>query len=420
MSQPGPAQAPAPGEGAEEKGFLRSPLFPIFLIVLVDVFGFTLVLPLLPFYAEHLGASPITVGLLTASFAACQLIAGPILGRISDKVGRRPTLLVSQIGTLIGFVILGFANSLWLLFLSRIIDGLTAGNLSIAQAYISDVTKPENRTKAFGLIGIAFGAGFLIGPAISGFLSQYGYHWPAFAAMTLSAGSIICTWFLLREAPRGAEEGERASAVRGGRFSQFGSFFSRPLPRRRLLEFFAFTLSFSTLIGGLALFLERQFSFGAKQVGFVFAFSGLIGGIVQGGALGRLVKKLGEEKLATVGFISMGVGYFFLGWIFGIPLLLVAVTVAGFGTAVTRPALTTLITKSVGRSEQGAALGTSQSLASVAQILGPIIAGWLIEHHLLKSYGLVAASIALAGAMFALSRGTREGEVEEGMDTARA
>ncbi len=414
MSQPSTMQEDTPGaEPKEPQGFLRSPLFPIFLIVLVDVFGFTLVLPLLPFYAEHLGASPITVGLITASFAACQLIAGPILGRISDKVGRRPTLLVSQVGTLIGFLILGFANSLWMIFLSRVIDGLTAGNLSIAQAYISDVTKPENRTKAFGLIGIAFGAGFLIGPAVSGFLSQYGYQWPAFAAVLLSAGSITCTWFLLHEVKRSPDE-RAAQANRPGRFEQIGSFFSRSLPRRRMLEFFAFSLSFSMVIGGLALFLERQFSFDAIHVGFVFAFSGLVGGIVQGGLLGRLVTKLGEEKLATLGFLSMALGYVFIGWIVVVPLFLVAVMLSGFGTAVARPALTTLITKSVGRSEQGAALGVSQSLTGVAQILGPIIAGWLIEHHLLKTYWLTAAAIALAGSMFALGRGARNGEMEEG------
>jgi MFS family permease len=147
---------------------MRQPLLPIFLTVLVDVLALTIILPLLPFYADSLGATPIVVGLLTASFAVCQLISGPILGRLSDRVGRKRVLLVSQMGTCIGFLVLGSAHTLWMLFLGRIIDGLTAGNLSIAQAYISDVTKPEERTKSFALIGIAFGMGFLIGPAISG------------------------------------------------------------------------------------------------------------------------------------------------------------------------------------------------------------------------------------------------------------
>jgi multidrug resistance protein len=389
------------------RGILRSPLVPIFLVVMVDVFGFTLVLPLLPFYAEHLGASPLVVGFITASFALCQFIAGPILGRISDRVGRKPTLIVSQIGTLIGFLILGFANTLALLFLSRIIDGLTAGNLSIAQAYISDVTKPEERTKAFGLIGIAFGVGFLLGPAISGYLSQFGYQWPAFAAAFLSLCSILGSIFLL---PKVQPD---PNAHRAGRMEQLKSFFSRPLPRVRLMEFFLFTFSFSTLIGGLALYLERQFGYDAAHTGYLFAFSGLVGAIVQGGLLGRLVKWMGDEKLATLGFIAMAIGYGFLGWIFGLPMLLVMVVVAGFGSAVARPTLTSLLTKSVGRGEQGAALGTSQSLASIAQILGPVIAGWLIEHHLLKTWGIVAGAAAMLGATFGLRRGAKVEEAVE-------
>ena len=175
----------------------KSPLLPIFLIVSVDVLGLTIILPLLPFYAEKFGASPAVVGLLVSTYALCQLVAGPILGRLSDHMGRRPLLLVSQLGTFIGFLILAYANALWVIFVSRIIDGLTAGNLSLAQAYISDVTKPEERAKSFALIGIAFGMGFLIGPGISGFLSQFSYQYPIFAAAALSATSILSTYFLL-------------------------------------------------------------------------------------------------------------------------------------------------------------------------------------------------------------------------------
>src|SRR5580765_2612214 len=178
----------------------RSPLLPIFLIVVVDVLGLTIILPLLPFYAERLGASPTVVGLLVSTYAACQLVAGPVLGQMSDRVGRRPLLLVSQMGTFIGFLMLawaGFIGLLWLVFVSRVIDGLTAGNLSLAQAYISDVTVPEERAKSFGVIGVAFGIGFLIGPAISGFLSQFDYRMPILAAALMSFTSILATTFLL-------------------------------------------------------------------------------------------------------------------------------------------------------------------------------------------------------------------------------
>jgi MFS family permease len=410
---------------------LRSPLLPIFLTVFVDVLGLTLMLPLLPLYTEHLGGTPLTVGLLIASYAFCQLISGPILGRASDRVGRKPVLLVSQAGTFIGFLIIGFAPrigaavgvpALAILFLGRIIDGFTAGNLSIAQAYISDVTRPENRTRAFALIGIAFGSGFLIGPAISGVLAhRFEMGTPAFAAASLSLLSIILTATLLPRNPiRPDEDGVPGASAQpvavsgasgvprpapspsGSRSLAFGKFFSRPLPRRRLLEFFAFTLSFSTLIGGLALFLERRFGFNVENVGWVFAFSGLIGGFIQGGIIGRLVKRYGEAKLALSGFVTMAIGYCLLGAAYRIPLLLALVAISGFGVAVTRPALTTLITKSVGRDETGAALGVSQSLSSIAQMVGAPVAGLLIQHGWLAAYGLAAGSVALMGVVLGL------------------
>src|SRR6202161_3626045 len=159
-------------------------------------------IPLLPFYAEKLGATPFQVGWLIGAYAACQLVSGPLLGRLSDSTGRKPLLLVSQAGTFIGFLILAFAPSLWVVFLARVIDGATAGNLSLAQAYISDITRPEERAKSFGIIGIAFGMGFLIGPAISGYLAKFDYRDPIFAAAALSATSILSTYFLLPEDAR--------------------------------------------------------------------------------------------------------------------------------------------------------------------------------------------------------------------------
>jgi MFS family permease len=392
----------------------RSPLLPIFLTVFVDVLGLTLVLPLLPFYAEHFGASELVVGVLAASYAVCQLVSGPILGRISDRVGRKPTLLASQTGTFFGFLVIGSASSLPMLFVGRIIDGLTAGNLTIAQAYISDVTRPEERTRAFGLIGIAFGSGFLLGPAITGELaSRFGYGAPAYGAAALSLTSILLTATLLPAkpiAPAASPEAAAAEPARAsgasviGRGDAFRRFFDRPLPRRRLLEFFAFTLSFSTLIGGLALFLERRFAFGVKETGYLYAFSGLVGGSIQGGAIGRLAKRFGEERLALIGFGTMVIGYGLLGVAYALPTLLVLVGIGAFGSAVVRPAVTTLLTKSVGRDEQGAALGVSQSLASLAQIVGPIGAGWLIQHRALSAYGLMAAGFAAVGVLLGLQK----------------
>jgi MFS family permease len=269
------------------------------------------------------------------------------------------------------------------------------------------VTTPENRTRSFALIGIAFGTGFLIGPAISGVLAhRFGYGTPAFVAAGLSLTSIVVTTSLLPANPHRPDAGPSADAPlppAGERSFAFGRFFSRPEPRRRLLQFFAFSLSFSTLIGGLALFLERRFSFNVEHTGLIFGFSGLIGAMIQGGLIGRLVKRLGEARLALLGFMTMSLGYGLLGLAYVVPVLLALVAIGGFGSAVNRPCLTTLLTKSVGRGEQGAALGTSQSLGSIAQIIGPLSAGFLIEHQRLGSYGLTAASFAVLGVLLSLA-----------------
>lgn len=387
----------------------RSPLLPIFLIVMVDVLGLTIILPLLPFYAERLGASPTVVGLLVSTYAACQLVAGPVLGQISDRMGRRPLLLVSQMGTFIGFLILAWAGSLWMVFLARVIDGLTAGNLSLAQAYISDVTRPEERAKSFGVIGVAFGIGFLIGPAISGFLSTFGYQYPIFMAAALSATSILSTYFLLPTAPVIPEserrEGPPLPAGRRLRVLDWGNYatyFKRPVLAQLLWQFFSFAFAFAIFMSGFALFSERRFTwnghpFGVKEVGYIFAYVGFLGIILQGGLIGRLVRIFGEEKLVTSGFISATAGFALIGFVYRLPGLLLASSIASFGTGVLRPALTSLITQRAGREEQGVVLGLTQSLMSIAQIIGPVIAGFLIDRGLLTTWALVGAAASFMG-----------------------
>ncbi|MGO8969089.1 MAG: MFS transporter [Myxococcaceae bacterium] len=387
----------------------RHPLLPIFLIVLVDVLGLTIILPLLPFYAQRLGASPTEVGLLISVFALCSLFSGPLLGRWSDRIGRKPLLLLSQVGTLAGFLILGSAQVLWVAFLGRIIDGLTAGNLSLAQAYIADVTEPKNRARAFALIGIAFGFGFLVGPAMSGFLSTYGYHVPFLVAGGLSLTSILATAFLLPGGKPARAEGQQVGSPgpAGRRLSllawgEYAQYFRRPELAPLLLQFFCFSFAFAAFTGGLALFCERRLfwhgrPFGPEQVGYVFAYAGLLGVILQGGFIGRLVRRFGETALVTAGFLTATAGYVVLSATFGIPLLVLAGTFASFGNGVLRPTLTSLITQQVGTGEQGVVLGLNQSLFSVAQILGPTLAGFLIDKGQLTLWALASALIAGVG-----------------------
>ena len=386
----------------------RSPLLPIFLIVLVDILGMTIILPLLPFYAEHFGASAQTATLLISTYAACQLVAGPLLGRMSDRTGRKPLLLVSQMGTFLGFLLLANAWTLWVVFASRIIDGLTAGNLSLAQAYIADVTAPKERTKAFAVIGIAFGVGFLIGPAISGYLAQFGYQYPIYVAAGLSFTSIVCTATLLpRNPPRpeGILETDPAPVAPGGKrlsvlaWDQYLQYFRRPGLGSLLGQFFIFCCFFSMFTSGFALFAEHrpQLHFGVKQVGYVFAYAGFLGIILQGGLIGRLAKRFGDAALVSAGFLGAAIGYYVLSASYGIPVLLVAASISSVGTGLLRPALTSLITQQVSRSEQGTVLGLNQSLMSVAAIGAPALAGFLINRGWLSVWAATAATLAVVG-----------------------
>lgn len=363
-------------------------LAPLFLTVFVDVLALTLVLPLLPYYAQSLGATPRLVGLLLASFSLCQFASGPLLGRLSDRFGRKPVLVASQLGTFVGLLMIGLTNRIEWLFAGRIVDGITAGNLSIAQAIIADQTRVEERTKAFGFFGIAFGVGFLVGPAASGLLAKkLGYHAPPLGAAALSLLSVVLTASLVPSTPPGA-------APRGSLVSAFRGMLARRAPRTRMLELFFYVASFSMLTGGLAMFLERRMSWEVDQVGYAFAYSGLIGGLMQGG-IGRLAARLGEERLAAFGVLSMAVGYIVLGSADSLLGLGVALGLGGIGSAVVRPALTTLLTASVGEDERGLVLGVSQSGSSLAQALGPALAGVLIQRGALAAWAYVAAALSL-------------------------
>jgi len=381
-------------------------LLPIFLIVLVDVFGMTLVIPLLAIYAESFHATPLQAMMLVSVYAGCQLVAGPIIGHTSDRVGRKPMLLISQLGTFIGFIVMARATSLWMLYLARILDGATAGNLSLAQAYISDHTEPGQRAKSFGLIGIAFGVGFFLGPSLTGYLSAaYSLNTPIYLAAVMSATSILCTATLLkggRESHHAFDDREKAL-----QWKTYAKYFSRPGLRERLLQFLFFITSFSLFISGFALFAERRFSyqgrpFGPREIGYIFGYVGLLGIILQGGLIGRLVKWFGENTLVAAGFVALALGYFGLGLASSFTVLMIAGTLAAFGNGVIRPALTSLITQQAGRQEQGVVLGITQSLMSMASIVSPIVGGLLIERHLLKEWAWAAAALAAVGV--ALSR----------------
>ena len=390
--------------------FSSKPLIAIFFIVFVDILAFTLVLPYLPFFAEHFGATPTQVGLILTTFSFCQFLSGPVLGRMSDQMGRKPVLILSQIGTCLGFVILALSNHLWMVYLARVIDGITAGNITVAQAAISDITKPHERAKAFSLIGVSFGLGFFVGPAIAALLTHFGNQAPAWGAAGLSFCSILCTTFLFKDSEQAHQEKKpfRITAKDLGEAFNFKPIFQYlrdPRIRPLLYQFLFFNLSFSAHISCFALFAERRLHwhgvpFGAKEVGYLYAYLGFLGIAVRSWIISFLIRNFGERGTSKIGFIAQGVGFSAYAFVHTIPGALIASTISSIGSGLIRPSLAAMMSHSVGPKEQGIVFGVGQSLASIASIVAPIIAGILIGKMPLATWALFAGSTILMAFFF--------------------
>ena len=362
----------------------RSPLIVIFTTVFIDLVGFGIVIPVLPFYAEGtaFNATPRTVGLLFASYSIMQLIFSPVLGSLSDKYGRRPVLLLSIIGTGIGFLILGLATTVLMLFIGRILDGITGGNISTAQAYIADITTKENRAKGMGLIGAAFGLGFIFGPAIGGILSQWGIHVPFFFAASLCFANAMLLYFTLPETVTPDHPAKNLAA--GGRsWRQVMQSLKEPRLAFVLVIYFLFIVAFSIMTTSFSLYTMFRFGYDATHTGYLFAYVGLIAVIIQGGLIGRLVKRFGELPLVIFGAFCFAISLFAVPFVGpaagGLAGLLIGGGVFSMGNSLATPALTSLASKSVGPEQQGAVLGVTQSTASLARAVGPSLAAILIS-----------------------------------------
>lgn len=360
----------------------RSPLLVIFITVFIDLVGFGIVIPVLPFYAEgtKFGATPSQVGLLFASYSIMQLVFSPVLGRLSDKYGRRPILIASLLGTSLGFLILGFATTLWMLFVGRIIDGISGGNISTAQAYIADVTTKEDRAKGMGLIGAAFGLGFVFGPAIGGVLSRWGIHVPFLFAGSLALANVVLLYFTLPETVT-PDHPARVSAASGRGWGQLIASIRNPRLGFVLTIYFLSIVAFSIMTATFSLFLMFRLGYDAFHNGWVFAFVGVISAIIQGGLIGRLVKKFGEPLLVIIGALLFTASLFAIPFVTpatGLMAILILGAVTSIGQALTAPTLSSLASKSASEGEQGVVLGVTQSVASLARAVGPALAAVLI------------------------------------------
>ena len=366
--------------------FFTKPLIIIFITVFIDLVGFGIVIPALPFYVESetFRATPFEIGILFASYSLMQFIFSPILGNLSDKVGRRPILFFSIIGSAIGYLFIGFAFALWMVFVGRIIAGITGGNISTAQAYVADVTTKENRAKGMGLFGAAFGLGFIFGPAIGGILSRFGIGVPFLFAGALSFINAGLLYFILPESVK-------------------KNSFAPPKPRKtRLVElfeslkdahfgtltaiYFFLVTSFSIMTYAFVLYTIERFGYTAEQNGYIFAFIGILAVIFQGGLFGKLVRKFGESPLMIAGCLLMALSFFCIpyigpetGGLFG---LLIVTAFLAIGNSMASPSVTSLVSKIANEGEQGKSLGVMQSGASLARAIGPAIGGVLLNNSI--------------------------------------
>lgn len=355
----------------------KSPLVVLFVTVFIDLIGFGIVLPLLPFYAEHFGANALLVGLLSTSFSLMQLLFAPIWGRLSDRVGRRPVILAGLLGSSISYLTFGLAQSLPILFLSRILAGIAGANISTAQAYIADSTQRENRAKGMGLIGAAYGLGFTVGPAIGGILSQYGYAVPAFFASALALGNFAAAWWLLPESRNPSEQIRHTES--GLNWQRLKTGLQHPELGVFLLLFFISTFAFANLEATFALMTARKFGFDARANGYLFAYIGILITIVQGGLTGRLARTLGERRMISVGLFCMIFGLGLLPYSVGLKSLMLVLVVLVGGHGSTNPSISSLISQAASAEDQGGILGVAQSLASLARILGPVWGGFTFD-----------------------------------------
>ncbi len=366
--------------------FFTKPLIIIYVTVFIDLVGFGIVIPALPYYVESeaFRATPFEIGLLFASYSLMQFIFSPILGSLSDKYGRRPVLFFSILGSAIGYLLIGFAATLWMVFLGRIVAGITGGNISTAQAYIADVTTRENRAKGMGIFGAMFGLGFVFGPAIGGILSRYGIGVPFIFAAVLSLVNAILLYFILPESVK--KDSSDAAKISQNRFVElFESLKDAQFGTLTAIYFFLVT-SFSIMTYAFVLYTIFRFDYTAEQNGYIFAFIGILAVVFQGGMFSKLAQKFGENSLMIIGCLMMTAAFFAIPFVSpgfgGLTALLTTVALLAIGNSMASPALTSLASKVSDEREQGKALGVMQSGASLARAIGPAVGGVLLNNSI--------------------------------------
>jgi len=342
------------------------PLLIIFLTIFVNLVGFGIIIPLLPFYAESFGASPLVIGLLFAVFSLCQLASAPALGDLSDRYGRRPVLIFSLAGTVISFAMLALAHSIAMLFAARIVDGLSGGNISTARAYVADVTEPKDRARAYGLIGAAFGLGFILGPALSGMLAGISYTAPIWAAAAVTLVATLMAWLWLPETVH------RARAGVGNPFRFLPELVRRPIVRRVLAMDFVYWFAFAMFQTTFALFAARRFGFDAARTGYFFAAFGIIGAVIQGGFIRPIVARIGDQPTFRLGLGFGMAGLVAAAAAHSVAAFAVALVPLAFGIGFGHPTMSSLVSRVARGDEQGRVQGAASAVESLGRTIGPV------------------------------------------------
>jgi MFS transporter, DHA1 family, tetracycline resistance protein len=380
----------------------RRSLFIIFLSVFIDLVGFGIVLPLLPIYSERFGASGLVIGLIFSSYSAMQFLFAPFWGVLSDRIGRRPIILLSNLGSSVSYVLFAFASlqsgsdALWLLLAARVFAGVCGANLSVASAYIADVSPPEKRSQGMALIGVAFGLGFTIGPALGAFSVRFfGLAGPGWVAAAICGANFLFGYFVLGE----SRQPSSAPVARRPRLEQWAKTLRQPTVGLLILIYFLATFCFAAFESTFPRLLDLRPDNAIEYVGYLFAYCGVIALIIQGGFIGPLVRKLGESRLIAISLVAFAIGLFLLPLLDQMGWLIFSLGLVAAGSALNRPPTFGLISLHTSAEEQGAVLGVAQSAGSLARIFAPILANLLFESDPALPYMACALIAAFAGVL---------------------
>ena len=352
----------------------KSPLATILLVVFVDLIGFGMIIPILPLYAKTFQAAEWQIGLLLGCYSFMQFLASPVLGYISDRVGRKPVLLVSLIGSAIGYAVMASAASLTMLFIARIIAGICGASVGTAAAYIADITPPENRSRRMGLIGAAFGVGFVLGPAIGGILSQFWTKGPFWFGAGLALLNAIAVLLILPEPEKHVKRSEARIPAGTDVVDQTGS---GGIPIL-VVTYFVAIAGFAIVTMIYPQVLDRRFSLTPAQISMVFVFLGLVGAFIQGGAIGRMAKRFGDYKLAGAGLLLMAISMVVMPFAHNLPLFLVFTFGLAAGNSLAQPTLMAMASRLAATTAQGRVIGTVQSAGSLGRVVGPSAGGFML------------------------------------------